>query len=231
MNLFEGQAELLRIAPELLIKFFAAMLCGGAIGMEREINGKPAGLRTCVMIAIGTMLFTVVSMKMATPVNGDGTRIAAQIVSGIGFLGAGAILHDKGGAIRGMTTAAIIWLIAALGMLIGAGYVIVSIAITTISIVMILILKQVELLVNRYRGVEFIFVMPDTSEARERAAASLTLCGDSVQDIHFEHEGDDVDLRLRFHFIGPHDQRRELLEQLFEIRGMHIVGKRMTGSR
>ena len=118
-------AEALRLS--VLGKLLLATLLGGAIGLERELAGKPAGLRTNILICVGAALFTQLSVDIArigfTPDGrpyGDTTRIAAQIVSGIGFLGAGAILHGEG-AVVGLTTAATIWVVAAIGTAVGAG--------------------------------------------------------------------------------------------------------------
>src|SRR5437867_4356778 len=96
-----------------------AVLLGGAIGMERELRGKAAGLRTNILICVGSVLFTQLSTALAGP-NGDPGRIAAQIVTGVGFLGAGTIIHGKG-SITGLTSAATIWLVAAIGVAVGAG--------------------------------------------------------------------------------------------------------------
>lgn len=109
---------------DLSVRLVVASLLGLAIGFEREIHGHPAGLRTHMLVAVGSGLFTVLSIHGFTseaagsPV--DPTRIAAQIVSGIGFLGAGAILKD-GIVIRGLTTAASLWATSAVGMAAGAG--------------------------------------------------------------------------------------------------------------
>jgi len=115
-----------------------AALLGLAVGFEREIHGHPAGLRTHMLVAMGSGLFTVLSIhgfgtpSVATPI--DPTRIAAQIVSGIGFLGAGAILKD-GIVIRGLTTAASLWATSAVGMAAGTGeYVIAAVATATILV-------------------------------------------------------------------------------------------------
>jgi len=94
--------------------------CGAVVGLERERKDKPAGLRTLVLVCIGSTSFTMASYAFTTT-TGDSGRVAAQIVTGIGFLGAGAILHGSG-IIRGMTTAATIWAIAATGMIVGTGY-------------------------------------------------------------------------------------------------------------
>src|SRR4051794_28248004 len=106
-----------------------AALLGGAIGLERELRDREAGLRTHLLVSVGSALFTIVSAYGFTEflVNGgavvraDPTRIAAQVVSGIGFLGAGAIIR-QGFSIRGLTTAATLWVVAAIGMASGAGY-------------------------------------------------------------------------------------------------------------
>jgi putative Mg2+ transporter-C (MgtC) family protein len=123
---------------DLSIRLVVAAALGLAVGFEREIHGHPAGLRTHMLVAVGSGLFTVLSAygfsdgSPAAPI--DPTRIAAQIVSGIGFLGAGAILKD-GIVIRGLTTAASLWATSAVGMAAGAGeYVIAAVATATILV-------------------------------------------------------------------------------------------------
>jgi len=105
---------------EYLLRLFAAVVAGAVIGFERELNDKPAGFRTNILICFGAALFTVMSIAMATQLTSDRARIAAQIVSGVGFLGAGAIVHFKGNVL-GLTTAATIWAVASIGMAFGAG--------------------------------------------------------------------------------------------------------------
>ena len=115
--------------PHVLLRLFVAAVLGGAIGMERELRERQAGLRTHLLVSVGSALFTLVSAYGFHEflVNGSGlvrtdpTRIAAQIVSGIGFLGAGAIIR-QGLSVKGLTTAATLWLSAAIGMASGAGY-------------------------------------------------------------------------------------------------------------
>ena len=144
----------------LLLKLLLATLLGGAIGFEREIAGKPAGLRTNILICVGAALFTHLSISIAqigfTPDGrpyGDTTRIAAQIVSGIGFLGAGAILHAHG-AVVGLTTAATIWVVAAVGAAIGAGAYVEGVGTSVLIILVLVGLRPVERnLLNRRRKV------------------------------------------------------------------------------
>ncbi len=120
--------------PEEIIKLALAVLVGGLIGAEREFRDKAAGFRTIIFITVGSTLFTIFSLGIGNETNP--TRIAANIVTGIGFLGAGAIMRD-GGKVAGLTTAATIWLTASLGMGLGAGrYVVVGISTIVILIIL-----------------------------------------------------------------------------------------------
>jgi putative Mg2+ transporter-C (MgtC) family protein len=127
---------------DLALRLIVGAALGLAIGYEREIHGHPAGLRTHMLVAVGSALFTVLSAYGFSDVAGavsntapiDPTRIAAQIVSGIGFLGAGAILKD-GIVIRGLTTAASLWATSAVGMAAGAGEYLIAVVATTTIIV------------------------------------------------------------------------------------------------
>jgi putative Mg2+ transporter-C (MgtC) family protein len=103
------------------VSLLAAFACGAIVGFEREKEHKPAGLRTQILICLGSAIFTVVSMSPALG-GREPARIAAQIVTGVGFLGAGSILRDRAG-ITGLTTAATIWTVSAIGIVVGAGYV------------------------------------------------------------------------------------------------------------
>jgi putative Mg2+ transporter-C (MgtC) family protein len=107
--------------PDALLRLFVAAVLGGAVGLERELRERQAGLRTHLVVCVGAALFTLVSAYGFAGARVDPTRIAAQIVSGIGFLGAGAIIR-QGLNVRGLTTAATLWLVAAIGMAAGAGW-------------------------------------------------------------------------------------------------------------
>lgn len=114
--------------PAGLMQVAAAIVCGTVIGLERKYSHKPAGMRTVTLICLGSTIYTMTSVILARG-NGDPSRIASQVVTGIGFLGAGAILRN-GGSVKGLTTAATIWVVAALGVFIGAGYVVPAIALS-----------------------------------------------------------------------------------------------------
>lgn len=118
---------------EALLRLALAGALGGLIGLERELREREAGLRTHLLVAVGSALFTIVSAYGFVTIRTDPTRIAAQIVTGIGFLGAGAIIR-QGSSIRGLTTAATLWVVAAVGLAAGAGYY--SAALITTAIVL-----------------------------------------------------------------------------------------------
>lgn len=122
---------------DLAAKLFAAVLVGGGIGLERELKGKPAGLRTNVLICVGSALLMDLSLSLTRTYGGDPGRISAQVVTGIGFLGAGTILHTRG-MITGLTSAATIWVVAALGLTIGAGYFVEALG-STLTVIAVLI--------------------------------------------------------------------------------------------
>jgi putative Mg2+ transporter-C (MgtC) family protein len=132
---------------ELIRRLLLAALLGAALGAEREIRQKSAGLRTNILIAIGAALFTLMSIKLASG-SADPTRIAAQIVTGIGFLGAGAIIRTRGG-VHGLTTAATVWVNAALGVAAGGGEYRLAIIAAAITLAVLLILAPFERALDR----------------------------------------------------------------------------------
>lgn len=140
-----------------LAKLLLAAFLGGMIGLEREVHGRPAGFRTHLLVSLGSCLFVITSIHFYTlygnfsgtqPVGVDPGRVAAQVVTGIGFLGAGAIIREKF-SIRGLTTAACLWLAAAIGVACGVGLFGLSITVTLISLASLLFLKKVESMLTR----------------------------------------------------------------------------------
>jgi len=125
---------------EQIVPLLLAAGLGGLIGLERQLHDKPAGLRTNILICLGAAVFTLVSKLMAGEDGQSTTRIAAQVVTGIGFLGAGAIIRDPKG-VHGLTTAATIWLVASIGVACCAGLYGLAIAATIICGVVLLIAR------------------------------------------------------------------------------------------
>lgn len=136
------------INPEDILKILLAVAAGGLIGIEREFRDKAAGFRTLIFICAGACLFTILSAKMAP--DSDPNRIAANIVTGVGFLGAGVILRD-GGKIIGLTTAATIWLTAAIGMGLGGGQYLISGLMVMITMIILWILPTFEQRIDNLR--------------------------------------------------------------------------------
>ena len=133
---------------ELLLQLGLATLLGGAIGLERELGGKPAGLRTNILICIGSALYTQLSLAMV-PAGADASRVAGQIVTGVGFIGAGTILHARG-AVVGLTSAATIWVVAAIGVALGARHYPEALLSTVIVLVVLAGLGRIEVVVQRH---------------------------------------------------------------------------------
>jgi putative Mg2+ transporter-C (MgtC) family protein len=152
---------MLQLHLELLVRILVGTLLGGAIGYERDLHGRPAGLRTHAIVALASATFMVVSTRFVyfqhygkdDLVSIDPSRIAASVVSGIGFLGAGAILRE-GITIRGLTTAASLWLVAAIGMASGGGMYVESLFATVLGLVTLTLLRRFEdrgMLITRRR--------------------------------------------------------------------------------
>src|SRR5437879_1253240 len=130
------------LVPTITRLVLAAVL-GGAIGLEREVKHKPAGLRTNLFICVGAAMFTLLSDRLAANYGGDHTRIAAQIIPGIGFIGAGSILHSRG-SVTGLTTAATLFVVAAIGMAVGGGLYVTAIFATGVILIALALLGSME---------------------------------------------------------------------------------------
>lgn len=142
---------------DLLGRLVLAALLGGIVGIERELSGKPAGLRTTLLICVGSALFTDLSVALSRlgdegGFRSDPGRVAAQVVTGIGFLGAGTILRAHG-RITGLTTAATIWVVAAVGVAVGAHAYVAAVGTTALVVVSLVLLRRVESFVAPRRRV------------------------------------------------------------------------------
>lgn len=152
---------------EMLLRLAVAAVLGGLLGLERERLGKPAGLRTNVLICIGAALFTELSLDLPASrgAQGDPARIAAQIVTGIGFLGAGTILHARG-RVTGLTTAAAVWVTAAIGMAVGAQAYGRAVGATAIVLVALVLLGRLEMArLDRRKRLHYLVQMGDADGA------------------------------------------------------------------
>jgi putative Mg2+ transporter-C (MgtC) family protein len=157
---------------EHLLRIVAAVILGGLIGLERERQDKPAGFRTIILICLGACVFTILSHTAGNGM-GDPGRIAAQIVTGIGFLGAGAIIHERGSVV-GLTTAASVWAVAAIGMAAGFGQFGLAIIGTGMILAALILFQGFEDLVSRNRNVEeYTVAAPESPDSLDRLTAML----------------------------------------------------------
>ncbi len=136
------------LATEDVLKLLLALVLGGLIGLEREYRDKAAGFRTIIFICVGAALYTIFSSIIAG--DKDPGRVAANVVTGVGFLGAGVLLRD-GGRVIGLTTAAIIWLTAAIGMGVGVGQYALAIFAAAIMMVVLWFFPYIEIMIDRVR--------------------------------------------------------------------------------
>jgi putative Mg2+ transporter-C (MgtC) family protein len=195
---------------------FVAMFCGAIIGSEREKREKPAGLRTLILVCIGSAAFTMAGFAF-TSSTGDSGRVAAQIVTGIGFLGAGVILHPRG-MISGATTAAGIWVTASVGMIAGAGY---AGAALGLSLLVRFVLAAVSAYERRLFGrLEPVTVSLDfePSEGLTRVHLERILVDYPISAITAEWQGvKDGLARLTLRIRLPRHHLREFLDDLVSV--------------
>ena len=197
-------AEALHV--ELLLQLLLAALLGGAIGLERELSGKPAGLRTNILICVGATLFTVLSVKLSAG-RGDPGRVAAQILTGVGFIGAGTILHTRG-SVTGLTSAATIWIVSAIGMALGTGAYVEALGTALLVMVVLQGLGYLEVFVARQATHSRLTVHTKPEPPPLEELESLVR-RTGLDLVRVESRRENVDLVIEFELRGPkrlHDQ-------------------------
>jgi putative Mg2+ transporter-C (MgtC) family protein len=137
------RSEMGTVVSSTIARLVVAAVLGGLIGLERQLRHKPAGLRTNLFICFGAAMYTILSGQLAGSFGGDHTRVAAQIIPGIGFIGAGSILHARGSVV-GLTTAATLFVVASVGMAAGGGLYITAIFATGLILIALEFLRRVE---------------------------------------------------------------------------------------
>lgn len=205
-----------------------SILSGGLIGIERELKNKPAGVKTNILICVGAALYAHISILLSGANNGAGgnfgdpSRVAAQIVSGIGFLGGGTIIQARG-TILGLTTAATIWVVAAIGILIGIGYPVLGMF-ASISVVTILVLSNT--FEDRVMGRSLKFALllnledPDGSV---RAAVNTALMAHDLSIEDFEVESKGIHTQVEVRYSGRRVSNKKFLMDLWSLPGVREV--------
>jgi putative Mg2+ transporter-C (MgtC) family protein len=218
-------------AADIVIRLLVAFLLGGLIGLERERHERAAGLRTVTMVSLGSCLFTLMSLfgfhtfdsSLPGNLRADPGRVAAQIVTGIGFLGAGTIFLRKD-LVRGLTTAATIWATAAIGMAAGAGEYFPAAFTTLLILIVLMALKPIERrFFKRLQGASLSLVLPRADDSLDRVRRTLQALGAHTQSIHV-HEISDSEDKFDMEVDVPAQRSTaDLLHQLRRLEGARSV--------
>ncbi len=200
-----------------LTRLLISLVIGGAIGLEREFKGKPAGMRTNMLLCLGSCLIMIISIEITqiSPRVADPGRIAAQVITGIGFLGAGTIMRSRFHVV-GLTTAATMWALTALGLAIGAGYILLSVVVAVLITGTLIIIGFIEDRLETKRSFHAIVV---TFEAREGAMRSIL---DVFSAMKIASEELDIDRagdlwKATFEYASSREKHHELVEKLSTI--------------
>lgn len=216
-----------QLALPIGIKVIMAIVCGGLVGFERELKNKPAGLKTNILICLGSTLYTIISLLLAqsfesVSFRGDPARVAAQIVPGIGFIGAGAIMQSRATVI-GLTTAATIWVVAAIGMCIGCGYPLVGFVFTMTVLFTLLAIDKFEAKFIGRSGAHALEIAFEDDDGQIRSQINQVMANNdvSLEDFDISKNGNLYVLRLQYsNTIAAH--KRFILD-LWGIKGIREV--------
>ena len=196
-----------------IARLILAAILGGLIGLEREIKHRPAGLRTNLFICFGAAMFTIMSDQLAVEHLGDHTRIAAQIIPGIGFIGAGSILHYRGDLVTGITSAATLFVVASVGMAVGGGLYMTAIFATGLILLCLFLLGRVEEWSNLKIELHTYEVTGPTAEAvTEEINRLLEPVHSMMQNVQVATTRQHA--RLQFEVEGKRRQHEQLLQAL-----------------
>jgi putative Mg2+ transporter-C (MgtC) family protein len=196
-----------------LLRLTVAALLGGAIGLEREIKHRPAGLRTNLFICLGAAMFTLLSDALAVRYLGDHTRIAAQIIPGIGFIGAGSILHNRNNLITGITSAATLFVVASVGMAVGGGLYLTAIFGTALILICLFLLGNAEQKLNLKLAVHSYEVTGKSADdIRAEVNGALECIHAMMENAHVAETRQHV--RLQFDLEGTRKEQHQVLQAL-----------------
>src|SRR5258707_10790051 len=218
--LFLPHLSMAYLCSKTLVRLTLAAVLGGIIGLERELKRKPAGLRTNIFICFGAAMFTILSSELAKDFGiGDRTRIAAQIIPGIGFIGAGSILHDKGG-VSGLTTAATIFVVASIGMAAGGGVYLEAIFATMLIYLSLHLLCILERQFNlKPLRMNYMIVSDKTADNLVTEVNSiLENQGKEMQAMRLSRSGEKE--KLLFRIDATRHEHKQLVERLRQSAGL-----------
>ncbi|WP_020525408.1 MgtC/SapB family protein [Catelliglobosispora koreensis] len=204
----------------LIVQVAVAAVLGAALGLERELSAQPAGLRTHMLVCIGSALFTLAGAEV---VGTDPTRVAAQVVTGIGFLGGGAILRE-GTTVRGLTTAASLWVAAAIGLSVGLRLWFVAVGATVLGLTVLSLLKYFEReVLPRRRLLEVVLTLePDAPLDQVEQEANLILRRARVSRVSYNDTGQSLVLTCQPQNGTPLASLGERLRRLKGVQGVEV---------
>ncbi|MBV9572692.1 MAG: MgtC/SapB family protein [Acidobacteriales bacterium] len=215
-GLADRKLENMEMPSDLLVplsRLVVAAFLGGAIGLEREVKHRPAGLRTNIFICVGAAMFTILSDKLAGQNVGDHTRIAAQIIPGIGFIGAGSILHYRGDLVTGITSAATIFVVASVGMAVGGGFYLTAIFATALILTCLFLLGRAEEKFSLKLALHTYEVTgPAEAGLAEEVNRVLECIHSMMQNVQVAATRQH--LRMQFDVEGTHREQKKVLEGL-----------------
>ncbi|MDI9481200.1 MAG: MgtC/SapB family protein [Syntrophomonadaceae bacterium] len=214
---------------EIIFKLALAGILGGLIGLERESLNRPAGLRTYTLVCVGSALAMVVSLDMYfqyyQTVNADPGRIAAQVISGIGFLGAGTIMRE-GATVRGLTTAAGLWVVACIGLAVGAGLYIPAIATTVLILFILIYFIHFEEKFTGLREYKGLLMLLEDRPGQVGIIGSIL--GDMdilIKNIELTRlEDDDLEVELLIH-LPPNMSIEQVIDELSVVKGLRRIDR------
>jgi len=226
------KGELIMPYVEFLGRLVLAALLGGAVGLEREIHGRSAGIRTYLILSLGTALLMVLSEYLMIAyhakypnlgLQGDPGRIAGQAITGIGFLGGGVILRYKD-SIRGLTTAACVWLVCSVGLAVGAGFYLIGVAVTVLTLISLIGIKTWERKMRKDWFTSLQVVSDDLPGQVTQMIGLITRHGFDIINFGLKRDAGKKELNANFQLrVRAVQPQKEVLQDLLELAGVKAV--------
>ncbi|SJZ34607.1 MgtC/SapB family protein [Garciella nitratireducens] len=212
---------------EIIKRLLLALILSGVIGFEREITNKPAGFRTHILVCIGSTIIMLISIKMHEiyryESDIDPTRLGAQVISGIGFLGAGTIIRE-GATVKGLTTAATLWVVSCIGLAVGAGFYIISLVASICILITLLVFIKIENYYILRKNLQYLSIMA------KNQSGQLGKIGDALGSINILIKNIEMDVpndeKIIFYFtlqVPSCIKKEDIIKELSEIPGILSV--------
>ncbi len=202
---------------EITLKLLLSIGLGGLIGLEREMSQKPAGLRTNILICVGSTMMMLLSQMLlqGTSASGEALRVAAAVITGVGFIGAGTIIQSQG-AVHGLTTASTIWAVSGLGLVIGAGYQVVAVIYTAIVLITLISFRALEGKLLKKTHHRYELKIKETRDFLGQLKRLAIHLGVRLADLSLKKEPEFI--RLSFTLLGPEEREAQFHQSLADLK-------------